>query len=93
MRIKIFMDSDPSKLEEQINHWFAHDAGTPLVEKTETVLTALGQDWKIVPLYRHDDLVSAVNDRQRSTCVIVTGRTADPHIAALGFAHSARQKS
>ena len=49
MRIKIFMDSDPSKLEEQINHWFAHDAGTPLVEKTETVLTALGQDGRSYP--------------------------------------------
>ena len=49
MRIKIFMDSDPSKLEEQINHWFAHEAGTPLVQKTETVLTVLGQDGRSYP--------------------------------------------
>jgi hypothetical protein len=66
MRIKIFMDSDPSKLEEQINHWFAHDACRENGNRPYCV----GAGWKIVPLYRHHDLVSAVNDRQRSTCVI-----------------------
>ena len=49
MRVKIFMDSDPGKLEERINHWFANEAGTPLVEKTETVLTTLGRDGRSHP--------------------------------------------
>jgi hypothetical protein len=49
MRVKIFTAPDPSKLEEQINHWFANEAGTPLVEKTETVLTVLGGDGRSNP--------------------------------------------
>jgi hypothetical protein len=49
MWVKIFTDSDPSKLEERINHWFANEAGTALVEKTETVLIALEQDGRSHP--------------------------------------------
>lgn len=36
MRVKIFTDARPGRVEEQINHWFAHEAGPIFIVKTET---------------------------------------------------------
>lgn len=40
MKLKMFMDSRAGKIEEQVNHWFAHEAGPVYVVKTETALAA-----------------------------------------------------
>ena len=40
MKIRIFADARPGKVEEQINHWFANDAGPVDVVKMETVAVA-----------------------------------------------------
>jgi len=40
MKVKIFMGSRAGKLEEQVNHWFASEAGPVSVVKTETALAA-----------------------------------------------------
>jgi hypothetical protein len=37
MRVRIFADARPGKVEEQINHWFENEAGEVYVVKTETV--------------------------------------------------------
>jgi hypothetical protein len=40
MQVKIFMDSQAGKIEEQVNHWFANEAGPVYVVKTETAIAA-----------------------------------------------------
>jgi hypothetical protein len=40
MKVRIFADTQPGKVEEQINHWFEHEAGPVDVVKTETVAVA-----------------------------------------------------
>ncbi|MBV9964377.1 MAG: hypothetical protein JO008_01650 [Alphaproteobacteria bacterium] len=36
MRVKIFTDARPGRVEEQVNHWFTHEAGPIYIVKTET---------------------------------------------------------
>jgi len=38
MKVKIFMDSKPSTIEEQINDWL-DDVGSATIVKTETMVT------------------------------------------------------
>ena len=40
MRVKIFSDARPGRVEEQINHWFTHEAGPIYIVKTETTAVA-----------------------------------------------------
>jgi hypothetical protein len=40
MKIKMFMDSKPSAIEEQINAWL-NNLGSAAIIKTETVVTAV----------------------------------------------------
>ena len=47
MKVRIFADTKPGKVEEQINHWFSNEAGPVHVFKTETVVAAVAE--------RHDD--------------------------------------
>jgi hypothetical protein len=39
MRVKLFMASQPRTIEEEINHWFANEAGPIEVVKTETAVS------------------------------------------------------
>jgi hypothetical protein len=43
MKVRIFADTRPGKVEEQINHWFANEAGAVHVVKTETVAAAVAE--------------------------------------------------
>jgi hypothetical protein len=51
MKVRIFADTRPGKVEEQINHWFGNEVGAVYVVKTETVVTALteGHDGRSFP--------------------------------------------
>jgi hypothetical protein len=42
MKVKIFMDANPSKVEEQINAWLNH-LGSATIIKTETAVTAIAE--------------------------------------------------
>jgi len=43
MKVRIFADSRPGKVEEQVNHWFVNEAGPVCVVKTETVVAAVAE--------------------------------------------------
>jgi hypothetical protein len=40
MKLKLFVDSRAGKIEEQVNHWFSHEAGPVYVVKTDTAVAA-----------------------------------------------------
>ena len=42
MKVKIFMDASPGRIEEQINAWLV-DIGSAAIIKTETVVTAVAE--------------------------------------------------
>jgi hypothetical protein len=42
MKVKIFMDANPSIVEEQINAWLNH-LGSATIIKTETAVTAIAE--------------------------------------------------
>ena len=47
IQVKIFMDTRPAALEEQINGWLAQ-LGKAVVIRSETVVTAIGEKPNIV---------------------------------------------
>lgn len=40
MKLKMFVDSRAGEIEEQVNHWFSHEAGPVYVVKTDTAVAA-----------------------------------------------------
>ena len=42
MKVKVFMDTKASAIEEQVNAWLDH-VGTTVIIKTETVVTAIAE--------------------------------------------------
>jgi hypothetical protein len=42
MKVKMFMDAKPSRIEEQINEWLDY-LGSAMIIKTETVVTAIAE--------------------------------------------------
>ena len=43
MKVRIFADTRPGKVEEQINHWFQNEAGPVHVIQMETAVAAVGK--------------------------------------------------
>ena len=56
IKVKIFVDTRPGKVEEKVNHWFANEAGAVYVVKTETAVAG----------------VTELRDGGTSPCIVVT---------------------